>query len=131
MHTRRETTNSLANTPLIAAQAPLDSANVIHCAFLLKSEIAIPPSFSSFLFSFCCFTRGVDGALSSGPGDGGNVNSGSGGRLRERRACRGCGAVVELEDDAEAMGMLGGRDVGGGSRLVLTYVVLFLACGGG
>lgn len=53
----------------------------------------------------------------SGFGDGGNVNSGSGGRFRERRACRGCGVVavkelVALEEDAEAMGMLVGRDVG-------------------
>ncbi len=39
--------------------------------------------------------------------------------------------MVALDDDAKAMGMLGGRDVGRGSRLVLTYVVLFLACGGG
>lgn len=54
----------------------------------------------------------------SGFGDGGNVNSGSGGRLRERRACRGCGIVaveelVALEEDAEAMGMVVGRNVGG------------------
>lgn len=110
-----ETTNSFANTPLIAAQAPLDSANVIHCAFRLKSDIAISSSF----FSSCLFISvHGGGALSvSRFGDGGNVNSGSGGRFRERRACRGCGVVaveelVALEEDAEAMGMVVGRDVG-------------------
>ena len=42
------------------------------------------------------------------------MNSGSGGRLRERRACRGWGVVaveelVALEGDAEAMGMVVGE----------------------
>lgn len=48
------------------------------------------------------------------------MNSGSGGRLRERRDCRGCGVVVEevlvaLEGDAEAMGMVVGEIWVGGA----------------
>lgn len=58
------------------------------------------------------------------------MNSGSGGRLRERRACRGWGVVaveelVALEvGDAEAIGMV----VGG--RVVLTYVLFWLTPAG-
>lgn len=108
-HIAPETTNSLANTPLIAAQAPLDSAKVIHCAFRLKSEIAISSSF----FVFFTSTLGVVGALSSAPGDGGNENSGSAGRLRERRACRAWGVVVEELEVEDAAAMRMGFGVGG------------------